>query len=491
MKKIIKVILILSIIPLASLLTAFFIEKGFRISWEQVMIEKSGIEASKSEIFQLETFCKSGYDSEVAKEFCEYPIYTYWIRDISILTILIGSSLIIFIYLAGRYSVKNRIFLLKIFKIGIRLTLITLSILIISFSALLIFTIYYFLESFLFGVYHPHILAIIGVGAVIGSFRIMKSSFSFLKEDESYILGKSFIQEELGKFYNLIMEIAESSESLIPKNIIFGLSPTFFVTESPIRCGNEGMFKGTTLYISLPLCRILSKEELKSILCHEMAHFTGDDTKFSKEFYPIYRSTFDSLNFMNSQTNFGEVGFSFYPAIFILEYFYESFALAESKISRERELRADSIAGKIMSNKIFATALIKVHAYSSFWNKTVEKMEEAILQNNEIKNSSESFQNLLNDDVLKSNSLETVEANFISHPTDSHPPLVLRMQNLGYIVNDLKTESKNTNLIDSAISLIPNYNLIEESLTELENENIKKYLKLVKENSIPEIEDSV
>lgn len=401
----------------------------------------------------------------------------YYIRDISLFSIILGLLVIFSVKISGSISTNNRLFLLKIFKPSLRITLFSLAILIPIFALLLIF-ILYFLESYVFQMVHIQILALIGIGALVGSSKIIKSCFSFVKEAETEILAKSFSKEDSNIFIDIIKEISSNCKSRIPDNILIGLSPTFFVTEGTVKYTAELKTKGTSLYISLPLCRILTIDELKSVLYHEFAHFTGEDTVFSQKFYPIYRGTLDSLNIMSEQIGSGASGFSYYPAIYILNYFYESFALAESKISRERELRADSNASSQMGNKTIGTALLKIHAFAEGWGKVHTKIYEAAKKKQYIENASLEFAKFLTIPENKNNLISDIEKHSLFHPTDSHPPLSERLENLKLKMEDIMENSLELEFAESAVTIIPNYELIEKDLTTVENQRLKEFIEI-------------
>jgi Zn-dependent protease with chaperone function len=127
------------------------------------------------------------------------------------------------------------------------------------------------------------------------------------------------------------------------------LDPNFFVAEGEVIC-LSGRLNGRTLYCSLPLCRILSEEEFTSVIGHELGHFKGQDTKFSERFYPIYRGTASSLAALQAAGREGSGSVALLPAIAVLSYFLESLSVAESRLSRDRELAADQTASTVMSS---------------------------------------------------------------------------------------------------------------------------------------------
>src|SRR5262249_10608236 len=144
----------------------------------------------------------------------------------------------------------------------------------------------------------------------------------------------------------------------------------------------DGQLTDRTMYISLPLCRLLTEDELKVVLGHELAHYKGRDTQFSQRFYPIYRGATDALVRLEQSFSHGEKGsaadFVLLPAFLTLSYFLDSFSNAEREISRDRELVADAEAAKVGSAHTIATALVKIHAYSAMWILVREQMKNAL-----------------------------------------------------------------------------------------------------------------
>ena len=68
-----------------------------------------------------------------------------------------------------------------------------------------------------------------------------------------------------------------------PDNLVAGLDYSFFVTPESLWTVN-GQLQGSSLFICLPLCRIMNQAELQAVIVHELAHFRGEDTEFGRRF---------------------------------------------------------------------------------------------------------------------------------------------------------------------------------------------------------------
>ena len=86
-----------------------------------------------------------------------------------------------------------------------------------------------------------------------------------------------------------IEELCARLQTPPPDHIIGGIDDNFFVTEHPVHVGTA-CIEGRTLFVSLSLLKRLDKPEAEAIFAHEMAHFSGGDTLYSKQSRPCSRA---------------------------------------------------------------------------------------------------------------------------------------------------------------------------------------------------------
>ncbi|TGM58952.1 hypothetical protein EHQ94_10840 [Leptospira meyeri] len=465
----IKILLITTIIPICSLLASILFERSFEVTWQNDLISQIGEEARTLPIFNLEYSCKNSNIAHEIEEFCEFPIYSYYFRNLSICSILLALFLILYVQLTSLYSIRNRDFLIKSFKLGTYLCILGISILVL-FYGIAIVTLLYFLESYLFGVIHIYILALIGLGALAASINLIKSSFNLIKPAEVYVNAIYTSQETDSIFNNLLNEVAEKVKSLKPKNIFIGIDPMFFVTESFVKINDGNVYDSNSIYLSSPILRFLEIQEFKGILAHELAHFSGEDTKYSKNFFPLYRGMLNSFQNSINEVGGGLQSISMFPLISLMNFFFESYAGSEAIISRNRELRADKIASEIVGNEVFGCALVKVYAYEELWNEMYQKLIEDVKSGTEVKNVEDYFVNFIEQSEKNSDMLTNISKYKLSHPTDSHPSLFERLDNLNLNLETIisKINLKNeTNVLTFQVPI--------EELTEKEIRSIKYY----------------
>jgi Zn-dependent protease with chaperone function len=374
----------------------------------------------------------------------------------------VGLVLLLFMRIAGFAARKNRLVLLYLFKPGLYFTILVLIGLVIVYAAVAMGAIY-FGESMLIHRVHVIFIGMIGVGALAGIGAMAKSAFTIVRKAQTIVIGKTITRDQAPQLWRHVDSIAEKIDALRPQHIVVGLDPNFFVTEANVIC-LDGTLSGRTLYCSLPLCRILSLEETSAVIGHELGHFKGLDTSFSQRFYPIYRGTVTSLGSLHQAGGEGARMIALLPAIAVLSYFLESFSIAESRIGRTRELEADNQGAAIADPKTMASALVKVHAFSGLWTELQAAVVKALEQGNYFVNASKTYAKV----ALESASpaiLDGIATTHLSHPTDSHPPLAVRLEALTISIEKVVDLALDVQPERPASQLMPNHEQIEEEIS--------------------------
>jgi Zn-dependent protease with chaperone function len=379
----------------------------------------------------------------------------------------IASLLLVFaISLAGRFSAKSRPVLLAVFSPGLYITMGTTCAIVVVDAALL-FGAIWFGESALIGRVHVGIMLSLGIGAAFGVFAMVKATFRALGKATSYAIGRKLTDEQAPELWAYVRDLSKSLSAHPPANIVVGLEANFYVTEANVVC-LDGTLTGRTLFISLPLSRILNRGELTAVIGHELGHFIGADTKFSLRFYPIYRGASEALVALqpgNSEQGAG-VTLATMPALLILGHFLEAFSVAENGIGRQRELEADKVGARLGGEKNLATALVKIHAFSPFWDGMDPLIRKTLSDGKALINTSSIFADVVAENSKREVLNDLSEAR-MTHPTDSHPTLSDRLTNLAASVEGCAPEALITKPVDPAISLIRDFETIEKELSDV------------------------
>lgn len=375
----------------------------------------------------------------------------------------VGLALLALIRIAGILARNSRSLLVGLFRPGLYVT-VTILICLILVDAIVAMSTIYYGEAALSGRIHIRIIAMIGLGAVAGVFAMARGAFSLVRKAQTFVIGHALSHDEAPELWNQVEDTANQLHALQPQHLVVGLDPNFFVTEADVVC-LDGALSGRTLFCSLPLCRILTKGEFISILGHELGHFKGLDTEFSRRFYPIYRGTASSLASLQAAGVNVYAMIALLPAIAVLRYFLESFSVAESRLARERELAADQAGASITSPSTIATALVKIHAFAGIWRELQQAAADAMREGKVFKNASKAYATAV-ERCASPGALEGIAESRVSHPTDTHPPLGLRLNSLHVSITSIATSALDVTPSEPAIALVSEPEKTEETISE-------------------------
>lgn len=406
----------------------------------------------------------------------ETPARNVWemIRATSLAAMAVPVPLLILTPLASRRCKSDRRLLLRIFSPGLKLCGITVALSVLLQGMLVILVLWNLglVRGFLFWkLFVPAVAA-----TAVGVYAVCKSSLRPVQPVTAHVAGFAVTEDQEPAVWRLARALAKDVGSEPPDNIVLGVDPQFFVTEAATATLN-GMCQGRTLFISAPLCRLISPEELGAILAHEFAHFSGEDTVYSQRFYPIYRGAMQSLEALSqaSPDNFWR-HLLHKPGLYMLSFFLHFFSSAESTISREREFRADRCAAGLTSPETFASALLKVVVLSRIW----ESLDEFVLQHVARRAGIEVGGRTL--DPLEvyvalgpffeanapvhasSTDVDSLCADVLPHPTDSHPPLGARVASLGVALQSVRERVLNLAPADSAKTMFADVDSVEHAI---------------------------
>jgi Zn-dependent protease with chaperone function len=298
-------------------------------------------------------------------------------------------------------------------------------------QGILIVALSYWVTAFWTNRYYPKLILIAGGLALIGIIAVVRAIFK--KTDVTLdVEGTLLHPEGGGRFYDELKAICRKVDTAPPDQVIVGIDDNFFVTEVPVRAGGKTL-GGRTLFASLSLLKQLHVAEADGVLAHELAHFSGSDTFYTKKTAPLlagYQRYLEALH----QGGIGRVVFYF------MNCFRALFELSLGKLRREREFRADRIAAEITSPRDVAGALLRTTAYSKFRNEIQQKLfeQERVLETTNIAGQiAEGF----SASALRFAAETDIGELKSSHPFDSHPPLADRLQAVGVPLGPETAES--------------------------------------------------
>jgi Zn-dependent protease with chaperone function len=443
---------ILIAIPVLGYLVLGWVNSRQESEWHKALDQYiKNVPANQLNIYSLDTACDNAELSAKLDDVCSPFHNVRTVRGLALWGGIVSVVFPLLVMFAGAVCKANRNLLIAVFAPGLYISNFVVSALVIVQGIVLMGTVYYGESTFLGRIHYGYII-LFGFGALAGAFYIIQAMFGLVKKAKAVVMGYSLKVEDYPELWRFVNDLAKRTGTEPPHNLVVGLTPNFFVTEADVQCV-DGELTGRTMYISAPLCRILTVEELSGVIAHELGHFKGADTNFSLKFYPIYRGSFDSLQAIARAAAHSEKGaVALIPAIYMLAFFLESFSGAEKKISREREIAADAVAAETVGADNIATALVKIVAFTGMWDRLIVAMQNSLQKGtitfDEVEyDASQFFSNVSNVFVYMvannadANVLEGLDSKAIPHPTDSHPPLSVRLAALKTSLTDRGPEA--------------------------------------------------
>lgn len=279
----------------------------------------------------------------------------------------------------------------------------------------------FWITALWFNFYSIKLIVCIGIFVFLAAGAVIVAVFKRPKSDH-VVEGNVLERGSSPRLWNELRSICEKVGTAEPDQVIVGIDDNFFVTETPVTVGGV-VYQGRTLYVSLSLLKQMYGAEADAVLAHEMAHFSGNDTLYSKKISPLLLR-FD--NYLQALYNNPATRLIFH----FMHFFRALFELSLREHGRQREFRADRIASEATSSRHFASALVRISAYSDFRGKIQQDLfkQERALETADISAQIEQGFHAHARSFVAAPDMWGVET---SHPFDSHPPLWQRLDSIG------------------------------------------------------------
>lgn len=296
-------------------------------------------------------------------------------------------------------------------------------------SALLVFLSFWVTAIFL-GVYSLKLIVLAGFVALSASFFAIRALFQ-RKESAWVEHGLLLDPHDAPALFEHMTQLAQSLKTEPPSCVVVGIHDNFFVAEQSFhifeRYGSAADaarsmvdVEGRALYVSLPLMRTLSKEELSAVLAHELGHFAAGDTSLSRELNTRFKR-FDAY-LSNLTVTLGVAS--------CLIAFRALFELISRRHSRTAEFAADAAAASVTSAEAMSRALLKIAAYSTYRSHTEAQLFDGMEANPSL-NISQRVDEGFSPFMASRAGQQALFSQAVPHPFDSHPPLLDRIERLG------------------------------------------------------------
>ena len=281
----------------------------------------------------------------------------------------------------------------------------------------------FWVTAFFFHKYSPKLVLFVGFAVLAGVLVAVAGIFKRV-QSESRAVGELVSEADAPLLWKRIRHMAQRLKTEPPQHIVAGIDANFFVTEAPLAVGGQTL-TGRTLFVSLPLLRILDQSEADAVFGHELAHLRGGDTRSSAQLGPKL------VQFDHYRQAIREGGLSA-VALPLLDLYRTIFEIALARDSREREFKADRIAAKLISPAAIAQSLIKIAAYAQYRHR----IEDELFGRNERHgNAALGIAGFVAQGLApyaaSEDFLDAMKTANVPHPFDSHPAMPERLRNVG------------------------------------------------------------
>lgn len=342
-------------------------------------------------------------------------------RKLSFWTMVAGALLLLSVLVLGALAFADRTLQYTSFVTGWRLTTWASAAALVVQGTMAVW-LSFWVTAFFFHKYSPKLIIVVGLAVAAGVFVAVAGIFKRV-QSENRAVGELVSEGDAPLLWKRIRHMAERLKTEPPQHIVAGIDANFFVTEAPLTVGDKTL-TGRTLFVSLPLLRILDQAEADAVFGHELAHLRGGDTRSSALLGPKLVQFDHYRHAMRT----GGLTAMVSP---LLDLYRTIFEIALARDSREREFKADRIAAKLISPAAIAQSLVKIAAYAQYRHK----IEAELFGQNHRHDAALGIASFVATGLApyaeSDDFLEAMKTANVPHPFDSHPAMPERLRNVG------------------------------------------------------------
>lgn len=350
-----------------------------------------------------------------------------WLQTGAILTALLGLGLLAFVADRARRAQQSREELPALFRRAVRATGIGAALLGVALSVLVAGSIALLMTVFVERIWPGLILGVFLLGAY-AALRTAATALAWGKPLEHPEIAVPLSRAHAPALWRLIDEVARTIGTTPPDNLVLAPEPNCYAVEVPVILPDQRI-AGRTLCLSLPLLHLWDERELRAVVAHELAHFHGEDTRYSREYAPTLRAAAEALQKLRATLDRDARAVAVLPLVPIFGFTVERFMLATAAHSREREFAADRVAARVAGSLAFATALLKVAVAAPAWVAYLERATEKDARSAPPVGTAVAW--LASQALSMADPPDWLDRERTAHPVDTHPPLPARLAAFG------------------------------------------------------------
>jgi Zn-dependent protease with chaperone function len=293
-------------------------------------------------------------------------------------------------------------------------------------------------------------------------------AFSLVRRPTASLVGHELDLSEQNRLAEVIRKVSAAVGAEPPENVVACLVPWLFVTDMNVTCLDRRV-TGRTLCLSLPLARILSVDELRGLLAHDLAHYSREQVAFTTRVASPRIGVTRAMHAAVRRSR-GMRALVWEAPLALLSVFVGE-AGAGNAEDGERERAADAAAAAVVGREAFAAGLVKLAAFTPAWHPVFTLMQNAAYADMQYVNVSTVFQQIAASNA-DDERLTGVGLMVQGHPVDRHAMLGERLGFLGVQLREVTGAALATVPQPSAATLVERCEAIEQRLSIAEHELI-------------------
>ena len=348
----------------------------------------------------------------------------HWAGRLARWTLVGGAALLAVALALGALAFSRRSLRYASFVAGWRLMTLSSAAEVVLQGAMVVWLSFWLTGYF----WHSYSIKLVAIAGIVAAMAVFYAVYALFRKPAAAaeIEGELIAEADAPRLWERVRQLAARLGTAPPDQIVAGIDTDFFVTESPSAVAGRAL-RGRTLFVSIPLLRVLETTEADAVLAHELAHLGGGDAESGAALGPKLHQ-FDIYTWKMREGGLTIV------AHYLLRLYRMIFEFALARDSREREYTADRTAAGLTAPSAIVRSLIKISAYSSYRGDVERRLFAQDRQHQGEIGIARFVATGLQPYAGSAAFLEAMKTAGVPHPFDSHPPLAERMRNVGHAV---------------------------------------------------------
>jgi len=239
-----------------------------------------------------------------------------------------------------------------------------------------------------------------------------------------------------------------------PDRVVASFDPRFFVVATWTQT-LDGVFDGRTLHVSLSSMGLLTRDEFRAAIGHELAHFAPEEVAFSERIIPLRGLPIGLARLARWDVRARSIAIAA-----VLHVALDPIRGALAEMERSREFDADRAAGSAAPPLALASAITKLTRTGPAWQPTLQDFTLAAARGVATDPLLAAFASRARQ-IASENDRPSTD---VGHPLDAVAPTAERLRALGVPSADADAEAADLAPGNAAIGLLADPNALADAL---------------------------